>query len=216
MEQERRWLHRIAKRHPEFTPEKAADFFNAWKHTGQIRVHEGQNAVCELCGYPRLRYQFLVAHRVTGEVIWVGSECVLNFEQPDLAVSACQRQARRERASAARAEQDQHRFSAMLAQLHPIYQQASRTEQRRIRWMVGKARQCGGFSPGDLGWLYLASLASGIPLEIELFPMTLKSRQDRQELGNLSLGGLRWIAPGLTETQRETCERLGVRLDVEC
>jgi len=194
-------------------PESSEAFFKAWKHTGQIRVHEDQDAVCELCGYPRLRYQFLVAQRETGEVMWVGSECVLNFELPESAVQARLRQVRRDQVDAAKAERDDIRYGAMLAQLQPIYRQAGRVEQRRIRWMVGKSQQRGGFSPGNLGWLYLASLAAGAPLEIELFPVVLKSKQDRLEMKKLSVGALRWLAPGLTEVQRELCERLGVRLD---
>lgn len=214
MAEEKRWLERIARRHPAFSSENAEEFFNAWKHTGQIRVHDDQNAVCELCGYPRLRYQFLVAQRDTGEAIWVGSECVLNFELPESAVQARLRQVRREQAAEAQAAQDEVRFSAMLTQLQPIYRQAGRGEQRRIRWMVGKSQQRGGFSPGDLGWLYLASLAAGVTLEIELFPLVLRSKQDRLELRNLIPGALRWLAPGLSEAQLELCNKLGVRLDL--
>ncbi len=208
-----RWLERIARRHPAFSPEDPEAFFKAWKHSGQIRVHEVQDAVCELCGYPRLRYQFLLAQRETGEAMWVGSECVLNFELPESTVQARLRQVRRDQTDAAQAEQDAVRYSAMLAELQPIYQQAGRVEQRRIRWMVGKSQQRGGFSPGDLGWLYLASLAAGVPLEVALFPVVLKSKQDRFELKRLSVGALRWLAPGMNVRQRELCEKLGVRMD---
>ena len=194
-------------------PENPEAFFEAWKHTGQICVHDDQQAVCELCGYPRLRFQFLVAQRETGEAMWVGSECVLNFDLPEAAVQARLRQARQDFTDAAQAELDEIRYSAMLAELQPIYRQAGRAEQRRIRWMVGKLQQRGGFSPGDLGWLYLASLAAGAPLEIEFFPVVLRSKQDRLELKRLSVGALRWLAPGLNERQRGLCEKLGVRLE---
>ena len=120
MAEEHRWLQRIAQRHPAFSPEHAEAFFKAWKHTGQIRVHDDQDAVCELCGYPRLRYQFLAGQRETGEAMWVGSECVLNFDFPEAAVRARLRRARRELTDAAQAALDEIRYSAMLAQLQPI------------------------------------------------------------------------------------------------
>ena len=214
MAQNERWSRQIHARHPEFSPEQAEEFFSAWKYTGQVRVSEDLDAACELCGYPRLRYRFLVAHHVTGEAMWVGSECLLNFDLPEAAVLARQRQARKEKADAARVEVDEASFGAMLARLHPIYQKANRSEQRRIRWVVGKCQQRGGFSPADLGWLYLASVAAGVRLEIDLFPIVLKSRLDRLEIRQLPIGALRWIAPGLTEAQRDLCEKLGVGLDL--
>lgn len=213
MKEESTWAARINARHSYFTEENAEDFFSGWRHTGQFRDHGAPTAICGLCGNTGLRYHFLVAHRETGEALWVGSQCVLNF---DLGEDAAQRKVRqaRQRVADEFAEIDEAQLIEMLAQLQGIYQKANREEQRRIRWMVGKFQRRGGFSAGDLGWLFQAMLAAGIKLDPNLFPLILKTKQDKQEIGQLSLSALGWLSPALTAEQVEICRKLGVRLEL--
>ena len=51
-----------------------------WKHTGAFKDHGAAIAACELCGHSGLRYHYLIANQQTGEALWVGSQCILNFE----------------------------------------------------------------------------------------------------------------------------------------
>lgn len=100
----------------------------------------------------------------------------------------------------------------MLAGLQGIYLMASASEQRQIRWMVGKFQRRGGFSPADLGWLFTASLASGIRLDPQLFPMILRTKKDRGELRGLSASALAWLGPALTDKQRAKLGEMGISL----
>ncbi len=207
------WKQRLAARYPDFrVDEDEPAFFSQWTHTGQFRDHGKQAAVCELCGNTGLRYHFLVANRRTGEAIWVGSQCVLNFDLSERAVLSRQRQARLETEEAANLEATREQLTAMLAQLQGIYQMASPSEQRHIRWMVGKFQRRGGFSPADLGWLFSAMLASGIRIDANLFPLILRTKKDQGEIRGLSASALAWLAPALDEKQRTKMKEWGFRL----
>jgi len=208
-----KWKQRLVARYPEFSPEEDENaFFRQWTHTGQFRDHGKPTAICELCGNTGLRYHFLVANRKTGEAIWVGSQCVLNFDLSEGAVQARQRQARQESEETANLEATREQLTAMLAQLQGIYQLASPSEQRQMRWMVGKFQRRGGFSPADLGWLFTASLASSIHLEACHFPLILRTKKDWGELRGLSASALNWLALSLTEEQRLKMREMGIRI----
>jgi hypothetical protein len=208
MAETHRWEPGLAERHPEFEQLGEQTFFRQWRHTGHFRDHGAARAVCDLCGNTRLRYHFLVAHVETGEALWVGSECVLNFSGGRSALQARRCEAAEILAEGPSAEQT----AAMLDQLHEIYTLGSRSDQRYLRWMVGKFQRRGGFSPADAGWLFQAMLVTGVRLEAGLFPLVLSTKKDRQEIRNLSTGALAWLAPAMTEEQREVCVGLGVRL----
>lgn len=213
MQKSDQWKQRLAVRYPEFgTEEDECAFFRQWTHTGQFRDYGKPSAVCELCGNPGLRYHFLVANRHTGEAIWVGSQCVLNFDLSEGEMQVRQRQARQQNDEAANLEATREQLTAMLAQLQGIYQLASASEQRQMRWMVGKFQRRGGFSPADLGWLFTAMLASGSRLDARLFPLILRTKKDRQELRGLSASALAWLAPALTEKQCEKLGEMGIRI----
>jgi hypothetical protein len=211
MEKSDQWRQRLADRYPEIQAGEE-EFFAQWRHTGQFRDHGKPVAACELCGNTRLRYHFLVAHRQTGEAIWVGSQCVLNFELSVGAVLSRQRRARQEVEEAANLEATRENLTQLLAQLQGIYHAASVQEQRHIRWMVGRFQRRGGFSPADMGWLFAAMLASGQSLDPSLFPMILRTKKDRQEIRGLSNSALAWIAPVLTKQQRQKLGELGIRV----
>jgi len=213
MQKSDQWKQRLAARYPDFRVDEDENaFFRQWTHTGQFRDHGKPTAVCDLCGNTRLRYHFLVANRLTGEAIWVGSQCVLNFDLPEAAVIARQRHIRKQTEREAQEEITQTHMIAMLAQLQGIYLLASSTEQRRIRWMVGKFQRRGGFSPADLGWLFTAMLASGFQLDAHLFPMILRTKKDWQELRGLSASALAWLTPALTDVQRQKMGDLGIKI----
>lgn len=168
-------------------------FFARWDYTGRFRDRGKPMAECGLCGNSSLRYQFFVVREDTGEGMWVGSECILNFDLSREAVQARIRKAARQAAWQAGDAVDESHMVAMMAQLQVIYLKANPGEQRHMRWMVGKFQRRNGFSPKDIGWIFGASLACGVTLDSKLFPMIVLTRQDRQELQNLSLSAKNWL-----------------------
>ena len=202
------WEKRIQQRFPEFH-DTEADFFKQWFFTGKFVDHGANNAVCGLCGNHKLRYHFLVAHRQTGEAIWVGSQCVLHFGVSGTLVGKKQRQARQEQAL----EANENSVLALIDQLQSIYQQVTQSDQRKIRWLVGKFQRQGAFSPSDIAWLFQVMLVVGVRPDFTLFPIALKTKKQKNELANLSLTARRLIAPSLTEAQQAECKKMGIDLE---
>jgi hypothetical protein len=182
-----------------------------WTHTGQFRDHGAAKAVCQLCGNTGLRYHFLVAHRKTGEAIWVGSQCILNFDLPPEVVKARKSQFKKQTA----AEKDHQQLMVVLREAQEIYECLEERDRWKIRWIVGRYQQRGGFSPADLAWLFQAMAIGGLVPSFHNYPVVLRSKADRYEIKNLGVTGLRMISICLSAAQRKKCEAWGIRLNVD-
>lgn len=53
--------------------------FEEWTVTESVLDHETPQETCELCGQGSLRYQFEIKNSLTGNTLWVGSQCILKF-----------------------------------------------------------------------------------------------------------------------------------------
>lgn len=212
MERSENWQQQIAGLHPEAGTDMKA-FLRLWRHTGGFRDHGKASAACELCGNQGLRYHYLIAHRETGEAMWVGSQCVLNFKIDPSEVKRRQREAHKADKNALREAERQTQLIAILTGLQGIYLLASPREQRKLRWLVGRFLHRDGFTPAELNWLYQAMLAAGQTLDPAAFPLRIRTRQEKAELKQLSFSALRWLTPGLTAGQREILAGLGIPID---
>lgn len=210
MDDEYSWEERLRLRFEGYQNE-GSGFFKQWVYTGNFRDYGRPSAACEMCGNSGLRYHYLVAHRSTGEAIWVGSQCVLNFELGEEAQK--QRQTvQRNVEQARRQELHQDRVQALIEQLQAAYQKAGQREQRKIRWMVGKFQRQGAFSPSDAAWLLQVLLLCGIPPSAENFPISLSNKKDKAELRTLSVTEINLVSACLTDEQKQVCAQLGIRL----
>lgn len=110
-------------------------------------------------------------------------------------------------------EQVQAKLLRIIQQLQGVYTRASQKEKRRIRWIVGKFQQRGGFSPGDLVWLFQAMAICGIRAVSSYYPILLRTRWDKQEMKQLSVSAFRPLLPALTEEQLQMCLKRGIKFD---
>jgi hypothetical protein len=56
--------------------------FREWHVTGHVSDYEDTTATCELCEQEGLRYHFRITNKLNGNVLEVGSSCILQFELP--------------------------------------------------------------------------------------------------------------------------------------
>jgi hypothetical protein len=207
------WEKRIQQRFPAYSEAGSeAGFFDQWVFTGKFIDHGTTSAVCGLCGNQNLRYHFLVAHRETGEAIWVGSQCVLNFGASEKKVAKKRRLARKKNRKAQEPAIEEERILAIFDQLQTIYPKVTQNDQRKIRWLVGKFQQCGAFSPEDAAWIFQVMLVCGLQPKFQLFPISLRTKKEKAELAALPLTTRRLVAASLTEEQKATCEEMDIHL----
>ena len=158
-----------------------------------------------------LRYHYLVAHRTTGEAIWVGSQCVLNFELGEEAQQH-RLKSQRESQQAHHEQIHQDRVQSLIEQIQTAYQIAGESEKRKIRWIVGKFQRRAVFSPRDAAWLLQVLLVCGVKPDVENFPISLRRKSEKTELKGLSVTEKNLVSACLTDEQKQLCAQLGIRL----
>ena len=175
-----------------------------WKFTGSFTDHGKPQAVCGLCGNTGLRYHFLIANQQTGEAIWVGSQCILNFDLSISQISKRPSSSRKEKQTDLKQHIEAARVTMLLRPVQQLYYQVGKADRRKIHWAVGKFEHRGAFSPKDLAWLFQAMKMLGIGFQAQDYPLTLRAKQDRLEFSQLPLTARSMIEPCLTENQRKT------------
>ncbi|MHA2718298.1 hypothetical protein ACXZ7B_27015 [Vibrio owensii] len=58
-----------------------SDACKEWVFSGEVIDYGEVNQQCELCEHDELRYHFLIENGVNSNQLWVGSSCILRFEE---------------------------------------------------------------------------------------------------------------------------------------
>lgn len=173
-----------------------------WRFSGAFQDHGAPTARCELCGNTGLRYHFRVFNQKTGEALWVGSQCILNFDITGFDPNKTSRRSQKEKQQELRHQIDAKAIAELLLPLQQMYTLVSKSDRRKIHWAVGKFQRRGAFSPKDLAWLFQAMQILGIQYQSQNYPIILRSKQDRAEYTQLSITARREIDNCLTPEQR--------------
>jgi hypothetical protein len=183
--------------------DNAAKAFNEWQFTGSVTDHGKPVARCGLCGHTGLRYHFMIANRHTGEALWVGSQCILNFDISIPQISGRKMLSPKDKQKELKDHVESSRITKLLVPLQQLHQQVGKADRRKVHWAVGKFQRRGAFSPKDLAWLFQAMRLVGIDYQAEDYSLTLRAKQDRLEYTQLSRTARAMIEPCLTDKQRE-------------
>lgn len=181
----------------------ASKAFKEWQFSGSITDHGKPVAQCGLCGHTGLRYHFMIANRNTGEALWVGSQCILNFDISIPQTAGRKPPSRKEKQKELKNYAENIRITKLLIPLKELYQQVGKADRRKVHWAVGKFQRRGAFSPKDLAWLFQAMRLVGIGYHAQDYPLTLRTKQDRLEFNQLSLTARAMIEPCLTDIQQK-------------
>jgi hypothetical protein len=173
-----------------------------WKFTGSLTDHGKPIAQCGLCGHSGLRYHFMIANQLSGEVLWVGSQCILHFDLQASKIGIKPSSEIHKNKQERKNQIDAARFTELLIPVQQLYFQVGKSDQRKIHWVVGKFQRRGGFSPKDLAWLFQAMMLVEINFQSKDYPLTLKTKQDQQELSQLSLTAREMIKPCLEKSKK--------------
>ncbi|WP_375185436.1 hypothetical protein [Pseudoalteromonas sp.] len=52
-----------------------------WTFTGEVQDYGDASVECELCEHPELRYHFEIKNEIKESTLWVGSSCILRFQE---------------------------------------------------------------------------------------------------------------------------------------
>lgn len=177
----------------------SAKALREWRFIGAITDHGKPNSTCGVCGNHGLRYHFRIVNQFTGETIWVGSQCVLNFENSPSAGSITPSALAKRAQNKLKHKIDAPEINNLILPLKQLYDLVGKSDRRKIHWAVGKFQRKGGFSPKDLAWLFQAMNILGVPYQAEDYPLSLKSKQDRLEYSQMTITARALIEPSLPE-----------------
>jgi hypothetical protein len=172
-----------------------------WRFSGEFKDHQKPSATCELCGNSGLRYHFRIVNRVTGELLWVGSQCILNFDLSHPKANVERSLSSSDKRKQIQAEIEGVLYTRLLQPIQQLYQRVGKSDRRRIHWAVGRFQRRGAFSPKDLAWLLQAMRLMAIPFPSEGYALSLRTRGDRQEFSQLSISARKLIEPYLSPEQ---------------
>ncbi len=91
----------------------------------------------------------------------------------------------------------------ILAPLADLFDLFDVKRKRRLHWIVGKFRRRGGFAPAELVQVFNSFEQHGIDYQRELYPITLRSKNDRQGFMRLSNTDREIIWPCLSAAQKK-------------
>ncbi len=171
-----------------------------WRFTGNYKDHGKAKASCELCGNTGLRHHYLIANKQTGEALWVGSQCILNFDE---SIYGEVKKVRRTKQKEFQKQIDGDLLDKIMPPIVALYDRLPRDRQRNLHWVVGKFRRRSGFSPADLTKVFNALEREEIKYPKESFPVIIRSKQDKIEMLGLRKNDLQSIWVCLTEEQRK-------------
>jgi hypothetical protein len=133
--------------------------------------------------------------------LWIGSQCILNFDLSHPKARVDRSASSEEKRKQIQAEIEAVLYTRLLQPIQQLYQQVGKADRRKIHWMVGKFQRRGAFSPKDLAWLLQAMRLMGIPFPTEGYPLTLRTRGDRQEFSRLPISARELVGPFLSPEQ---------------
>jgi|HubBroStandDraft_1064217.scaffolds.fasta_scaffold104613_2 hypothetical protein len=178
--------------------------FREWQVTGEVIDHEADEVKCELCEHEGLRYHFKIENSLTGNELWVGSKCILQFQiamyRDGRALSAAE--VKRELAALLKRKRTEFVLKALRS--------VAATENHDIlRGALDYFEEHGNLSP-KLAWVVFWKLRQhSIPRDPRWFKVALRRIKHREDLRAMPDDRVHELWPALSKAQRQLAQDLG-------
>ncbi|MBN3777343.1 hypothetical protein G3O06_07210 [Burkholderia sp. Ac-20345] len=178
--------------------------FEEWTVTESVVDHETPRETCELCGQESLRYQFEIRNSLTGNTLWVGSQCILKFglsvfengrilspEDAKKKINRIMEQMRQDaciRALEAVAIAEENEILSNALQYFKVHKYLSPKQAFVVLWRLNRHR---------------------IDHNPSFFKIDLKHDRFKSQLREMEESRVHVLWPALTSSQRKLAERYG-------
>ena len=172
-----------------------------WSFTGGVVDHEEPIEVCELCEHEELRYHYEIHNSMTENRLWVGSSCILKFQDINVYDDDGNRlvddEKRKKQLEKALKEK---LIDLMLDSLRELWRK-DKSYRKYTENSVKFFKEKGGFLPEVLTILFLRMKQSQIQYNPENFPIYLRSDWAKEQLKMLDMELLNLIKPSFSAQQ---------------
>jgi len=180
------------------------DAFEEWSFTELTEDHETPKEVCQLCDKEGLRYYFQVANVLTGEKLWVGSHCILQF---GLSVFEDGR-----RLSPKEAKKKLDRLTSQMhleSTIRSLEKLAAKENDLRLSGALSYLRFNKKLTPKYAAMVLWRLKERGIDHCPSFFNVSLRRSDHKEALRAMKPRMLAYLWPALTASQRKVAQSLG-------
>ncbi|MCI5196037.1 MAG: hypothetical protein D3919_07365 [Candidatus Electrothrix sp. AW5] len=196
------WLERSTKNLLALS--HATDFITAqreWQFEGDVIDHEFPTETCELCEHKELRYHYKIYNSETENQLWVGSSCILRFQEiyiydveGNSITETSERKKELERVFRKKIE------NKMLNPLRNLWKDKE-SYRKEIVSSVDHFKKNRAFLPKQLSLLFSWLNEEQIEYQAEIFPIYLRSNESKEQLYSMQKSKLNLIKNSLSESQ---------------
>ncbi|MDP2714439.1 hypothetical protein [Rheinheimera sp.] len=184
----------------------ANDFKEAlkeWEFTGEVIDHQIADETCELCEHEELRYHFEIINYLKLNHLWVGSSCILRFQEIVVYDESGMQltDARTRKRELDRALKDKQ-VDIALQPLRILWK-IDREYRKYIEMSVSHFKSKGAFTPQNLVVLCEKMHKNDIKYQPSMFPVYLRTRECKAYLRTLKDDQLNYVLQCMSSQQRE-------------
>lgn len=185
---------------------ESGDFKNAqkeWEFSGDVIDYGAPEETCELCEHEKLRYHYEIKNNVKSSHLWVGSSCILRFQDivvyNEDGVQLTEEYLRRQELEKALREKQ---VDLALQPLRKLWKD-DRNYRNYIESNVDHFKEKGAFLPQGLSILCARMKSYRINYKTSMFPVYLRTIDSKVELSSLKGDLLENVKECLSSQQRK-------------
>ena len=196
---------------PKSVSDEFEEALSEWFFTGEVESYDGTNDECELCEHLDLLSRFEIKNKNNDNLFWVGSSCILKFQNIDIydadGKEIIEKSSRRQALQDALKKQIEN---IMLDPLRELWKKEKQHPEKRsiIESKVFQYKDKSGFSPLDILWLFEQLNLHEIQYEPRRYRVSLRSDRYKWELERMSKEERKKLIPCLTPEQAKRFSKL--------
>ncbi|MBB1302798.1 hypothetical protein H5183_15745 [Pseudoalteromonas sp. SR44-8] len=175
-----------------------------WTFTGEVQDYGDATEDCELCEHPELRYHFEIQNEIKKSSLWVGSSCILRFQE----IGVFDEDGNRLIDKSSRSKELNRMLKKaledkMLAPLRKLWKARDRNSDERlfIERAVRNYKLQSAFTPIELLNLFKFLDSSNISYDPKNYKISLRSDDNKYSIYSMSNDDLQLIRPCFTNEQ---------------
>lgn len=186
---------------PLSSSEEFKEALKEWDFSGEVIDHGKPIETCELCEHEELRYHYEIENTEKSNRLWVGSSCILRFQEINVYDDdGIQLTGQAQRKRALDKALNEKRIDLALQPLRTLWRK-DKNYRSYIERNVAHFKRKEAFEPKGLSVLCARMKIYGIEYDPKLFPVYLRSIKSKYELNALEGELLEWVRKCMSPQQ---------------
>jgi hypothetical protein len=180
------------------------DALSEWFFTGDVEDYGDRSVDCELCEHPELRYHYEIENKIKNSNLWVGSSCILRFQEIEVYdVFGNRLLDNDERSIELQKQLKKQMENKMLDPIRALWKLyiPKSPDRLHIETVVRKYKSQSSFTPKDLLEIFDEMSFNNIEFSPERYKISLRGEYDKWTINSLSQKNLLKLKPCFSPNQ---------------